>query len=341
MKQLLIKLCCTFVLLISVECISAQSQDADALHETARGFMRQGDYPNALDVLNKALSLKPDDIDLLKDEDFIYYLQRDFTNAIDLGKKITARPDADVQSFQILGLAYKAIGEDKESDKMYKDALKRFPKSGVLYSEYGDLVNAKNPDEAIKLWEKGIELEPTYSSNYYYAAKYYAQKGNIIWGLLYAEIFLNIESLSKRSDEMKNILYGGYQKLFANPDMLTKIKQGGTPFEKAVAANFSKLTVFMGNTVTPQVLTAFRARFILNWYNNSEGKQFPFHLFELQRTLLQQGYFDAYNQWLIGAIADTRQFQDWMNAHAAEANAYQQYQRSVLFKMPEGQYYPH
>ena len=42
-----------------------------------------------------------------------------------IGKKITARPDADVQSIQILGLAYKAIAEEKESDKMYKaDSLR-------------------------------------------------------------------------------------------------------------------------------------------------------------------------------------------------------------------------
>ena len=108
---------------------------------------------------------------------------------------------------QILGLAYKAIAEYKESDKMYKEALKKFPNSGVLYSEYGDLL-ASNDNEAaaIKQWEKGIETDPNHSGNYYYAAKYYAKKGNIIWGLLYSEIFLNIESFSKRTEEIKSIL---------------------------------------------------------------------------------------------------------------------------------------
>ena len=92
------------------------AQDADALHETGRGFMRQGDFPSALQAFDKALELKPDDIDILKDKAFVYYLQRDFAGTIDLCKKITARKDADAQSYQILGLAYKAIAETKESE---------------------------------------------------------------------------------------------------------------------------------------------------------------------------------------------------------------------------------
>ena len=340
MKQIIFKLLFVSALLINVQSVFAQTEDADALHETARSFMRQGDYPNALLALDKALTIKPGNVDLLKDKAFVYYLQRDFANSISLGKQITAGPDADVQSFQILGLSYKAIGETKESDKMYKEALKKFPNSGAMYSEYGELLSENNNTDAIKQWEKGIEADPSYSGNYYFACKYYAQKGNIIWGLLYAEIFVNIESFSKRSDEIKNILFGGYKKLFSDPAALNNAKQNGNAFEKAVATNLGKLTVLMNDGVSPEALTALRTRFILNWYNGA-GKQFPFHLFENQRILLQEGYFDAYNQWLVGPIADTKQFQVWTEAHPNELKAYQQYQRSVLFKMPAGQYYPH
>src|SRR3954452_9324432 len=99
---------CMFVFLAMVNTGIAQAQDADALHETARSLMRQGDFENAMLVLDKALLLKPDDIDLLKDQAFVAYLKRDFATSIEIGKKITARTDADVQSFQILGLSYKA-----------------------------------------------------------------------------------------------------------------------------------------------------------------------------------------------------------------------------------------
>ena len=341
MNRLIHKAFLFFALLTIMHPAFAQTQDAETLHETARSLMRQGDFENAILVLNKALVLKPDDLGMLKDQAFIQYLQRDFANAIATGKKITVRPDADVQSFQILGLAYKAIANSKESDKMYKTALKKFPNSGVLYSEYGDLLAQNNtPDLAIKQWEKGIETDPNHSSNYYFASKYYAQKGNIIWGLLYGEIFVNIESLSAHTTEIKTLLFSGYQKLFSNPAILNNAKQNGSAFEKAVAANFAKLTSLTYDGVTPEILTAFRTRFILSWFSGNE-RQFSFRLFEHQRLLLQEGYFDAYNQWLVGASADTQQFQAWTQNHADDVKAFQQFQRSVIFKIPAAQYYIH
>lgn len=317
------------------------AQDADALHETGRGFMRQGDFPSALQALNKALELKPNDVDILKDKAFVYYLQRDFTNTIDITKKLVVRENADAQCFQILGLAYKAIAETKEAEKMYKQALTRFPKSGALNCDYGEFLSPTNPAEAIKYWEKGIEGDPNYSGNYYLATKYYAQKGNIIWGLLYAEIFVNIESLSKRSEEIKTILYGGYKKLFDDVSILDNAKTNGTPFEKAVAQNLNNLTSFGRFEISPEMLTALRTRFILNWYNSEETKKFPYPLFEYQRKLLRNGSFDAYNQWLIGTNADAQKYTQWVQQHGDEVKAFQQYQRNQLFKMPAGQYYPH
>jgi hypothetical protein len=73
--------------------------------------------------------------------------------------------------------------------KCINKVLQDFRNSGALNSDYGEFISSTNPAEAIKYWEKGIEVDPNYSGNYYFATKYYAQKGNIIWGLLYGEIF--------------------------------------------------------------------------------------------------------------------------------------------------------
>lgn len=341
MRKFLYQLALIISLCLASHIAQAQAQDVNTLHETARSFMRQGDFDNAQAVLNKALAIAPDNLDLLKDQAFIDYLKRDFAASIEVGKKITARPDADVQSFQILGLAYKAIAMEKESDKMYKDALKRFPNSGVLYSEYGDLLSSgSNAAAAIKVWEKGIETDPNYSGNYYYAAKYYATKGNMVWGLLYSEIFVNLESLSKRTEEIKTILITGYQSLFNDLSALSATKKTGSPFEKLVAENWEKLASLMYQGVTPESLTALRARFVLNWYY-SDGKKYPFRLFEHYRQLLQDGYFEAYNQWLAGPIIDSKKYTNWVQSHSEDVKSFQQFQRSVLFKIPPGQYYPH
>src|SRR4029078_1760394 len=127
---------------------------------------------------------------------------------------------------------------------------------------------------------------------------------------------------------------------FSAPESLNKAKQSGTPFEKAVATNLLKLSNLMDTDVTPESLTQLRTRFILNWFNGS-ARKYPFRLFEQQRLMLQEGYFDAYNQWLIGADVDTQKYQQWTQNHPDEVKAFQQFQHNVLFKIPSNQYYAH
>ena len=335
MKRLIIFLSALFLGLS----VNGQQQ-ADSLHETAKMFMRQGDYDNAQLVLQRAHALNPGDVSILKDQAFVYYLQRDFAHAISAGTALTSRPDADVQSFQILGLAYKAIAEYKLCDKMYKDALKKYPLSGVLYSEYGDLLKLeKNDGEAIRQWEKGIETDPGFGTNYYFASKYYAEKGNVLWELLYGETFVNIESLTSRTVEIKNLLLSGYKKLYEG-NYLQDITQKGTPFEKAVATILLKQAGITAMGLSPESLTALRTRFILGW-EDSYASAFPYRLFELHLQLLQEGMFDAYNQWLFGAASSASAYEIWTHLHTAEVADLKNFQDNVLYKVPDGQYYPH
>ena len=89
--------------------------------------MRNGDYANAVIVLNNALKNDPDNLELQKDLTFTYYLQRNYSRAVESGRQLIARNDADEQCYQILGMAYKAIDEKKEADKMYKQGIKKIP----------------------------------------------------------------------------------------------------------------------------------------------------------------------------------------------------------------------
>ena len=97
-----------------------------------------------------------------------------------------------------------------------------------------------NKHGAIVQWEKGIEVDPNYSSNYYYAAKYYADENNIFWSTIYSEIFINIESLTKRTTEIKNILLNNYKLILSGKSNIDNLKANGTDFEKAVASCFKR-----------------------------------------------------------------------------------------------------
>ncbi|HVX26935.1 MAG TPA: tetratricopeptide repeat protein [Parafilimonas sp.] len=337
MKKILIT---TFIVCITH--LTYAQQTVESIRKQATASAQQQDFTGAVQILEQGLQQYPDNIDLLKDEAYISYLGRDFQKSLDIGKKITSRDDADVQSYQILGLTYKAIADYKEADKMYKAALKKFPKSGVLYSEYGDMLTQyDNKHEAINQWEKGIQVDPNYSSNYYYAAKYYADEKNVFWSTIYSEIFVNIESLTKRSAEIKNLLLNNYKLILSGQSNINTLKTSGTDFEKAVASSMSvALEPTSSANIIPEMITAFRTRFILNW-NSTAATSYPYHLFDFQSQLLREGIFDAYNQWLFGPVINKDRYDNWVYTHDAEMLDFTQFQHNVLFKMPPEQYYGH
>jgi hypothetical protein len=81
-----------------------------------------------------------------------------------------------------------------------------------------------------------------------------------------------------------------------------------------------------------------RTRFILDWFTDF-GNKFPFKLFELQRQLLQEGMFDAYNQWIFTAAQNLPAYQNWITINAGEYTELNRFQKGRIFKIPTGQYY--
>lgn len=339
--KLFLSVVCLFIVSFS---FAQSEQDVSKLHETAQTFIRQNDYDNAILVLTKALQMQPTDLQINKDLLFVYYVKRDFAKAMEIGRPLVARPDADVQSFQMLGLTFKGVAEDKEAEKLYKAGILKFPNEGIIYSEYGDLIAAKEPERAQKLWEKGIEVDPNHSSNYFFLSRQYSQKGDVIWSILYAEMFLNMESFTARSTELKNLLLDQYKKFFIvgykppAPPPTTKKKKITISFATAVAETLNKQQAQISYGITPETLTVIRTRFILDWYNNYAAS-FPFKLFEHQRQLLQEGMFEAYNYWLFGPAANLKSYQTWQQYHQTDLNAFLTFIRSKVFKIPEGQQY--
>ena len=313
------------------------AQDVQQLRETARSFQRQGDFENAVLVLKRAMAIEPDNPDLKKDLGITYYSSRQYDKALEAIKPLIDRADADEQVYQIAGLVQKTNENYKEAERIYKLGLKKFPQSGLLYSEYGDLLETKDPGmgNGIKVWEKGIETDPEFAGNYYYAAKYYANMSNPVWSMLYGEIFVNLESYTARTAEVKNMLLANCKKIFVNDIQPAK---GKSSFTSEVLNTLQRQSSVAGSGITTESLTAIRARFILDW-DAGKGKDFPFQLFDLQRKFLQDGLFEAYNQWLFGTVENMSVYQNWTKTHAAEYAEFTKFQQNKVFKIPGGQYY--
>lgn len=336
MKKTIFFLACAF---FSIVAFAQPKEETKAAQETARQFMVSGDFNNAVMVLNRAIDKDPGSLALQKDLAYAYFLKRDYTKALEASKKLLDRDDVDEASFQIAGNVYKALEEVKDADKMYKRALKKFPNSGPLYSEYGELLYSAKDFSAIDQWEKGIQMDPSYSGNYYNAARHYFFTKDKVWSLIYGEIFVNMESLSERGAAMKQLLLDSYkEKLFAEPDLMKGQEKNKNEFSKAFLETMNKQSSLANKGLTMETITMARTRFILDWYNTYSAK-FPYKLFDYQRQLIQEGMFEAYDQWLFGTVNDLAAYDTWTKAHPEAAAKFANFQKNRVFKMPGNQYY--
>ncbi len=311
------------------------AQDAKQLHETAKAFMRQADYANAILVLNRAVLLEPKSISIQKDLALSYYFLRDNAKAQETVKAILDNDDADDQVFQLAGLIYRQANMLKDAEKLYKKGLKKFPKSGPLYNDLGELQWQQQDYDAIRHWEKGIETDPSYSKNYYNAAKYYYLSTDKVWSLIYGEIFLNMEPASSNAPEIKELLLNGYKKLFIDASLVPDGKEKNE-FVRMYLKTMNEQSAIAATGINANTLSMIRTRFILNWFNKDAPS---FRLFKYQQELLKEGLFEAYNQWLFGSSQNLSNFQNWVSNHTETYNAFVQMQKTRLFKMPAGEYY--
>jgi tetratricopeptide (TPR) repeat protein len=330
----------SFFSLIVLICtaISLQAQELSQ-QETARNFMKGGDWDNAILVLNRALQSDPKNLELQKDLVFSYYYKRDYAHALDAVKDALDHDDVDAAVYQLAGNVYKALEQPKDAEKLYKRALKKFPNSGALYSEYGELLWAVKDYSAIELWERGIRQDPSFAGNYYNAALFYYYTKDKVWSLLYGEIFVNMENLTERAVNMKKLLLDGYkQKLFADADLMAGTDKNTPEFTKAFLQTAGKQASLVNRGITTEILTMVRTRFILDWFA-TYGARYPFKLFDYQQQLLKEGMFEAYNQWLFGTVESLPAYDNWIKTHAEAHTAFTNFQKNRVFKIPPGQYY--
>ncbi|MFL5742069.1 MAG: tetratricopeptide repeat protein [Flavisolibacter sp.] len=322
--------------LFTISALGVFAQDQSP-QETARNYMRAGDWDNAILVLKTALQKDQGNLGLQKDLALSYLYKRDYTQALETVKPMLDREDVDVVTYQIGGNVYKALEMVKDADKMYKKALKKFPQSGPLYSEYGELLWDRKDYNAIQQWEKGIEVDPSYAGNYYNAASYYYFTHDKVWTLIYGEVFVNMEYLTERATEVKRMLLTTYkEKLYTEGE--TKEDKNLSEFGRAVLQTYNKQSSLVSRGINMESLNMIRARFILDWYANYASR-FPFRLFDYQQQLIREGMFEAYNQWLFGPIDNLSAFDQWTKTNSESYNKFIDFQKGRVFKMPQGQHY--
>lgn len=310
----------------------AQTNPIETILETSRRFTIQGDYTNAILVLNRALENNSESIALKKELAYNLFLTGDPNKAKSILIPLLDQKNMDATGFQIAANIYKALAEPKEIEKVYKKGLKKFPNDGPLNSEYGEFLFAKqDPVNAIKYWEKGISEDPNYPMNYYHAAKYYYFTTEKVKGLIYGEIFINLNSNSPKTTEIKTLLLEGFKKLFAENNM--KVNQlCKAPLCEAFLTLMEKQRALTQLGIKADDIAIIRIRFLLDWLDQYQ-KTIPFHLFQYQQNLLKSGLFEAYHQWIFMAAENPESFQTWLKNNSEPYQRFQEFQRNTLYRI--------
>lgn len=308
---------------------SAQNKKAMAaeISENAMKMLEEGKIDEAIVQLTKAAKLDPSDYHYPYEIGYAYQLKNDYPKALEQLKKVVKFRDADDLCYQFLGNLHDQAGDTAKALAAYKAGLKKFPNSGRLYMELGNVYFTHNDyEKAVYYYETGIDKDPTFSSNYFRAAIIFLDGTEKVWGMLYGELFVNLERNTDRTRSMSKLLYSNYQ---------SQVKKEN---DTAISISFSKVNSFgtsvyeplMGkgfataNAIDMEAMCMARKTFIDEFYKENYAQQYPNSLFEYEKKISDLGYSEAYNHWIL-LQGDVTGFDAWKATHTKEYNAFTQW----------------
>jgi len=287
----------------------------------------KGQFEEGRKFLTEAKKLDPDEYTFSYELAYSYYLAKDYETAIKEFEITNKYSKVSAALYQEWGNAYDIIGNPKKAFEIYDLGLKLNPKAGVLYLEKGNVYNDRvSGEKAIPFFEKGIEMDPTFPSNYYRAALYYLKSTEQIWGMIYGEIFMNLEPNTERTVEISKLLFDTYKSQIkitgwgkAQVDFCTKMVMYADepkrfPFCMTYASTLLLAIPPETTTIDLSSLNTIRKKFIEEYFFLKRNEMHPNVLFDFLKKVLDSGHLEAYNYWLLQK-GETTEFDKWKVTH--------------------------
>ena len=329
----------TRLLLLSIfmlSCLHSNSQSNKdvAKNKTAKAIelMDNGNIDESIKLLEEAKKLDPNSYIYDYEKAYAYYLKQDYKTSLKLYKDVVKYDDITDQCFQMLGNLYDVNGEPEKALSAYDKGLKKFPKSGRLYLEKGNVYwGQKKYATALPLYESGITVEPMFPSNYYRATLLFLNSTEQVWGMIYGEIFINLEQNSKRAAEISKLLYDVYKAQIKfklgdtvsvsfsknntiNINDLKDIQNFKLPFGVGAYEPVLLMSIVNEKEINLNSLDRIRKNFVENYFKNEYITKYPNVLFDYHNYILKAGHMEAYNHWLL-LKGDETGFNQWLEAN--------------------------
>lgn len=302
------------------------SEKAQEMLQEAIALMDDGAYNKSIELLEKAEKLDPRNIHIPYEKALAYYAKNDYQRVIKIGSPYLKHKDVFDLYFQLVGNAYDELKKPKKAEKIYWEGIKKFPESGSLYLNLGVMyLRQKQYGQALGAFEKGIEVTPSYPSNYYWASVIYTMSSEEVWGMIYGEIFMNLERTSKRTEILSKQLYETYKneiKISDNGNISVSFSQNSEidsdeaklPFGIGVYEPTLMLSLLDIKEINIGTLSDMRGKFVDIYFEKGYDKQYPNVLFDYQKIVKDAGHFEAYSHWILSG-GDKDGFLKWKEAN--------------------------
>ena len=340
----------TILLSLGLQIADAQeiklTPEVQTMLVNAHDYAVRGNYKDAITIYKQAILITPGQKKIYNLLGEALYKSGDFNGAISILQPLLEQKQADTLTYHVLATCYTAKGKNREGLSILIRGLEEFPNSGLLFHKMGEIFQSDNiPEKALFAWTTGICKDPAFPGNYENAATAYLQGNKKIWGLVYGEIFIGLNTDTIRCAAMKNLLWEGYTSFFAaiannTPEFGKQPSPGkAKTFEDAFVSTYTKLTPVVSDGLTAETLTMIRTRFLMEWYSSGYAVEFPFTLFTMQDNMLRNGKFEIYNEWLWGNAESAPSYTIWNTFHEGDIDRFLKWQAGHQSYPTTGQCY--
>lgn len=296
-------------------------------------LMDSGKIDESIFLLQESQKLDPENFNYPYEIAYANYLKKEYKKAIEILKKLEKFPNVNARLYSLWGNSYDNLGNPKKAIEIYDVGIKKFPNKGLLYLEKGVVYELeKDYNKAVETFKNGISMEPKYPSNYYRIANLYLNSNDIVPGLIYGEIFVNLERTTNRTKEMSKNLFEAYKRsiVFENNqwkelNLCREAKIDPIKFEKdkklPLCMIFGKWFIYglLNSNVKEYNLDSvsrIRKEFIKSYFEK-DYKDYPNILFDYQKRMEDDKVFDAYNHYIF-QIGAPEEFNEWLKTNQTD-----------------------
>lgn len=331
-----------FLIGLLLLCVTANifGQSSRELIKEAIDEMENKQYDNAMLLLQKAEKVAPTDMAPVYEMGMLYYIQGKHAEAIPFFKKTTTGNYVNVSDmgYAMLGNCYDLKKDSINAIKSYEDGHKRFPQSGRLWTEEGNLYyGRKNFDKALCCYEKSIKTEPAFASPYRNAASIWSMTSECFQMMMFAELFMNLEPTGRRNELTSEMLYDAFNEAIVFGDTnahvtLTKnmvatvekkevILPMPATYEAGFMTGFTTVLMKRHETKNKEKMKLSEIYNLYKsandkWFEMKHNKRYPNLVLERQKALIEQKLLEPYVYWLF-RMKNMQEYKDWITKNNA------------------------